>query len=62
MCYGKVKHKMLYMNRLICYQIHQDMGKWQRAKRFKKQMRVWFNYNGQNYRIDMFNKGDNLKY
>ena len=28
----------------------------------QKQMRVWFNYNGQNYRIDMFNKGDNLKY
>lgn len=26
----------------------------------QKHMRVWFNYNGQNYRIDMFNKGDNL--
>ena len=28
----------------------------------QKQMRVLFNYNGQNYRIDIFNKGDNLKY
>ena len=26
------------------------------------QMRVFFKYNGKKYRIDMFNKGDNLKY